>query len=278
MKYIYTLFISLINLMLPKLKFEKYYKKFYIEAHNIYVRIKSENYSFIYRSSDYDDLNMMFRENLAFWESKSRKIFSQLSKTSNVVFDIGSYSGIYTLLAAKSNDDVKTYSFEPNPELFKVLSKNIKINRLKNSKIEALAFDENEGVATLYINHEINTSVASLINNSNKGGSFQVTKTTLDSFVTREKITTIDLMKIDVEGYEINVLKGSLKSLTDFQPIILMESLSKESLLEQKSFLTKFGYQTPIQIQGDGFDLNNWIWLAEKDALKVKSVIDFSVN
>ena len=277
MKYIYTLFISLINLMLPKLKFEKYYKKFYIEPHNIYVRIKSENYSFIYRSSDYDDLNMMCRENLAFWESKSRKIFSQLSKTSNVVFDIGSYSGIYTLLAAKSNRDVKTYSFEPNPELFKVLSKNIKINRLKNSKIEALALDENEGIATLYINHEINTSVASLINNSNKGRSFQVAKTTLDSFVASEKITTIDLMKIDVEGYEINVLKGSLKSLTDFQPIILMESLSKESLLEQKSYLTKFGYQTPIQIQGDGFDLNNWLWFAEKDALKVKSVIDFPV-
>ncbi len=261
--------------MLPKLKFEKYYKKFYVAPHNIYVRITSENYSFIYRSADYDDLNMMCRENLAFWESKSRKIFSQLSKTSNVVFDIGSYSGIYTLLAAKSNNNVKTYSFEPNPELFKVLSKNIKINRLKNSKIEALALDENEGVATLYINHEINTSVASLINNSNKGGSFQVAKTTLDSFVTREKITTIDLMKIDVEGYEINVLKGSLKSLTDFQPIILMESLSKESFLEQKSFLTKFGYQPPIQIQGDGFDLNNWLWFTEKDALKVKSVIDF---
>ena len=261
--------------MLPKLKFEKYYKKFYIEPHNIYVRIKSENYSFIYRSSDYDDLNMMCRENLAFWESKSRKIFSQLSKTTNVVFDIGSYSGIYTLLAAKSNNDVKTYSFEPNPELFKVLSKNIKINRLKNSKIETLALDENEGVATLYINHERFSSAASLKKNSNQGASFQVKKTTLDSFVASEKITTIDLMKIDVEGYEINVLKGSLKSLTDFQPIILMESLSKESLLEQKSYLTKFGYQTPIQIQGDGFDLNNWLWFAEKDASKVKSVIDF---
>lgn len=263
--------------MLPKLKFEKYYKKFYIEPHNIYVRIKSENYSFIYRSSDYDDLNMMCRENLAFWESKSRKIFSQLSKTSNVVFDIGSYSGIYTLLAAKSNNNVKTYSFEPNPELFIILSKNIKINRLKNSKIETLALDENEGVATLYINHERFSSAASLKKNSNQGASFQVKKTTLDSFVNREKITNIDLMKIDVEGYEINVLKGSLKSLTNFRPIILMESLSKDSLLEQKNFLTKFGYQNPIQIQGDGYDLNNWLWFAEKDTFRVKSVLDFPI-
>jgi FkbM family methyltransferase len=263
--------------MLPKLKFEKYYKKFYIEPHNIYVRIKSENYSFIYRSSDYDDLNMMCRENLAFWESKSRKIFSQLSKTSNVIFDIGSYSGIYTLLSAKSNEDVKTYSFEPNPELFKVLSKNIKLNRLKNSKILELALGENEGNETLYINHERFSSSASLKKNSNEGASFKVKKITLDSFVTQEKITTIDLMKIDVEEYEINVLRGASESLSNFHPIILMESLSQDSLSEQKSFLTKFGYQNPIQIQGDGYDLNNWLWFAEKDTFRVKSVLDFPI-
>ena len=63
--------------MVKKLFVERIYKKIYIDPHNIYVRIHAKNYSFWYRSVAYDDLNMMCRENLKFWESSSREIFSE---------------------------------------------------------------------------------------------------------------------------------------------------------------------------------------------------------
>ncbi len=98
-----TALLSLINIFFRKLTIEKIYASLYTRHHNIYVRIKSRQYSFWYRSVDFDDLNMMCRENLKLWESKSREIFSLLSLSSNTVFDIGSYTDVYALVAAKSN-------------------------------------------------------------------------------------------------------------------------------------------------------------------------------
>jgi hypothetical protein len=115
--------LSLINLALKKLTFEKIYRVIYTNHHNIYVRIREKNYSFLYRSVAEDDLNMMCRENLKFWESSSRSLFSELAIESNIVLDIGSYTGIYTLIAAKSNKNVETISFEPNPVMFQTLEK-----------------------------------------------------------------------------------------------------------------------------------------------------------
>ena len=127
-----TLILTIINFFIKKLTIEHLYNKIYINPHNIFVRIKGSRYSLIYRSVDYNDLNMMCRENLKNWESSSREIFSILSLNSKCAVDIGSYTGIYTLVAAKTNRNIRTISFEPNPDLFKVLARNVEINRIKN--------------------------------------------------------------------------------------------------------------------------------------------------
>ncbi len=267
-----TLVLSLVNLFFKKLTIEKLYKKLYLNHHNIYVIIKGNRYSFIYRSVDYDDLNMMCRENLKYWESSSREIFSTLSLTSECAVDIGSYTGVYTLVAGKTNKKIKTISFEPNPDLYAALAKNVKINRLRNFKLEQLALDNENGSAILYLNHDQHTSIGSLIKSSTAGKQVSVKKITLDAYCQENKVDFIDLMKIDVEGYETNILEGSKVTLTKCSPIILMEALTSNSLEDQYHYLKQFGYLRPVQVKGDGFDNNNWLWFTEKNSIRVDQV------
>jgi hypothetical protein len=79
-------------------------------------------------------------------------------------------------------------------------------------------------------------------------------------------------MKIDAEGYELNILQGSKFIIGNSVPIILMESLTKESLASQYDFLSKLGYLEPIRVSGDGFDNNNWLWFADKHRDKIKLI------
>ena len=272
MNTLVTIVISSINMIFKKLKVEKVFHFFYLKPHNIYVRIYSNNYSFWYRSVDFDDLNMMCRENLKYWESSSREIFSILSRSAKTVIDIGSYTGIYALVAAKSNNKLRVIAFEPNPDLFAALKQNIKINSIKNCATEPFALDSEPGQAYLYLNHDVHTSVGSLIQTSSAGKKMLVNKTTLDIYCENEKIENIDLLKIDAEGYEINILQGSKLIIRNSIPIILMESLSKESLSSQYEFLSKLGYLEPIRVNGDGFDNNNWIWFADKHRDQIKLI------
>jgi FkbM family methyltransferase len=264
-----TITLSLINLIFKKLTIEKIYKKLYINPHNIFVRIKSKHYSFLYRSVDFDDLNMMSRENLKYWESSSREVFSELSKESNTVFDIGAYTGIYSLIAAKSNKNLRVFSFEPNPELFNALTKNIKNNFASRCNLQQFALDKVSGNDYLYLNHDVYSSVGSLIETLPGQKKILIEKTTLDKFCQEKSIERIDLMKIDVEGFEVNVLEGGRTILSASTPLILMESLNNKSLEIQYEFLSSIDYLRPLQIKGDGYDRNNWLWFTKKHKSKI---------
>jgi len=270
-----TLFLSLINLALKKLTFEKIYRVIYTNHHNIYVRIREKNYSFLYRSVAEDDLNMMCRENLKFWESSSRSLFSELAIESNIVLDIGSYTGIYTLIAAKSNKNVETISFEPNPVMFQTLEKNCKLNRLKNAKLEKLALDSAAGLDYLHLNHDVYTSAASILQENLNGKKYEIQKTTLDNYFDDNNIKSVDLIKIDVEGLELRILKGAKRVLIKHSPILLMEALTTESLESQKSFMRTLNYLDPLQVKGDGYDSNNWVWFTAKDLSKLTKINNY---
>jgi FkbM family methyltransferase len=263
--------------MVKKLFVERIYKKIFINRHNIYVRIHAKNYSFLYRSVAYDDLNMMCRENLKFWESSSREIFSELAKKSSFILDIGSYTGIYTLIASKSNKNVHTISFEPNPLIFRALEKNLRLNRIRNTKLEKLALDNESGRDFLYLNHEVYSSAASIIETNLNYEKYEVNKLTLDSYFEKNENLSVELMKIDVEGLETRILEGSRKVLSKFSPILLMEALTKEAKDSQLAFLRNLNYLEPLQVKGDGYDSNNWLWFTEKDLNRIKELRQYLI-
>lgn len=139
-----------------------------------------------------------------------------LGRKPNLCMDIGANIGNYTSMLIKLYPDCNVYSFEPHPKSASLLKQ-----RFKNDKIEVfeLAVSECDGDAVLYDNNE-GTELASLYRaaiDSERSDvfSFCVKKISIDSFVKIKAISEIDFMKIDVEGAEIDVIKGCAMTLSE---------------------------------------------------------------
>ena len=144
-----------------------------------------------------------------------------------IVLDIGAYVGIYSLWASKLVGDGFVVAFEPNPLAFRWLINNIKLNNATNIKALPCALGDDIGKQKLYIageNVETSSLIVNHIVNNPSGkyliaGEYVVPVVTLDYIINRsmkiigKSINYIDLAKIDVEGYEMKVLKGAEETL-----------------------------------------------------------------
>lgn len=162
-----------------------------------------------------------------------------------VIFDIGSNIGLYTLKAANTCKSCKVYSFEPNPEVFSRLKKNIELNRLDNVRLFNIGFADKKGKA--YLNSGDSTVFGKV---SYEGGRFQIDIDTLDSFTVKEGVNKIDIMKIDAEDFELNVLKGADKTL-DMTDNIVMEC-NKSLEPEVTELLRAKGFELALKIPDYG--------------------------
>lgn len=179
------------------------------------------------------------------YEEKWIKKIEKLVKKKTFI-DVGANIGIYPLSLFKKAKYI--YAFEPEEENYKRLEQNIKINRITNIKSVKKAVSDKNGVtATLYINRK-DKGWSSLMMR-HKDGKELVKLTSLDYFLTKNKTKNIGLIKIDVEGAELNVLRGALKTLQRFHPPVLVEfndtfsRLSGYNVIELYKLMEKLNYR-----------------------------------
>ena len=118
----------------------------------------------------------------------------------------------------------RVLAFEPMPAAFRLLQMNTQ--DLANVTVEAKALSDHEGTAEFYVRDHGDTS--SLLPDSDPVGSaLEVNVTTLDQRLTLENgsLERVDLIKIDVEGAELEVLRGATETIKRFQPIVYFEFL-----------------------------------------------------
>ena len=129
-------------------------------------------------------------------------------KRAHVVVDVGAHIGIYALKAAKlvGNEGI-VLAFEPETQNFSLLLKNIALNRAKNVIPLKIALANFIGRAKLYIDPN-NVGGHSLVYHDRENWR-EVNVSTLDAIISKLAIEFVDLMKIDVEGGELDVLKGA---------------------------------------------------------------------
>jgi FkbM family methyltransferase len=196
------------------------------------------------------------------FEENERRFVAKFLKPGMTFFDIGANQGFYTLLAAsRIGLRSKVFAFEPVPGEFRKLKWNVRINRLRNITMERLGLGCREGTTDMFVCLDGKGSYSSLrppvesIRTRKK--LIQVPVIDLDSYVHRNNIQHIDFIKIDVEGGELDVLKGGLMVLRKLRPIVMCEIADIRTqqwgynASNIYKFLEKYGYLW-FQIASDG--------------------------
>jgi len=182
------------------------------------------------------------------WEKQSNTLWSTLAKNSEVVFDIGANTGYYSLLAKANNPRSKVFGFEPVEHIFKWYKSNCDLNQF-DVKCYNLALSDRVGQQYIYrSNTPQNIYSASLDYQFAKSHSKRAVEPvaietiTLKNFIKTNNVNRIDLMKVDVEGYELKVLEGMGKYLALYKPSMIIEVLTAELAEELTTVLIPLNY------------------------------------
>lgn len=160
------------------------------------------------------------------FEKHETAAWTRQAAKSSVIADIGSNFGYYSLIATDVNPQCTIHAFEPAPKTYQSLVKNIHLNNYKNIRAHNIGLSDTNGVLPLYLASDTNTGMTSLSRPSDySGSSVNVDVKVFDEFAEQNHITSLDLVKIDVEGNEFNVLKGMERSIAAFRPVFFIEIL-----------------------------------------------------
>jgi FkbM family methyltransferase len=182
-----------------------------------------------------------------FWEKKATQYISKKIQPGMNVVDVGASTGYYTVLFAKlAGEKGLVLAFEPIPLAKEYIDKNIEINQLHNVRSFALALFDRSGNACLedpFRNDKINPDKVTFSEHD-----IIVEMVVFDELKARLKIDRIDVVKMDVEGAELNVLKGMENTLKSDKPGLLVEvhpfliKTFHHTHMDLLDYLTQFGY------------------------------------
>jgi len=180
------------------------------------------------------------------------KILPSLSPPGAIIYDIGAYVGFYSIYLAKKTSNTTIYSFEPNPISYAALECGIRSYSYEGRIVPMnIGLGSNKSKLNFFISSYYARS-SFLRPNAERGGNrvvsiIEVDCVDIDCLVQNRLVKPPDIMKIDVEGYECEVLKGAQNTIRSMLPLIAIEPhrdasgvSSREKIIE---FLKPFGYQ-----------------------------------
>ena len=138
----------------------------------------------------------------------------------NIFFDVGAYIGIITLVFNKyCNKGTEIHSFEPFRKNFLRLKENINLNKISSIYLNNQALGDKKELVTLEDPKDPGMTKIVKKNFDNVKGSLHhdISSDSLESYVLKNNISNINLIKIDTEGYDYKVLKGSKNLLKNNQ-------------------------------------------------------------
>lgn len=141
--------------------------------------------------------------------------------------DVGANEGIYSLLAAsKTGKSGRVWVIEPSTREFKRLQQNMRLNDLSQVICHQVAISNKAGLGVLKLaenEHAGQNTLGEFVYDIRSAGVEQVTLTTLDELTENGALLRPDLIKIDVEGLELQVLQGAIELLRIARPLVLCE-------------------------------------------------------
>ncbi len=183
---------------------------------------------------------------VGFGELGTLSILDRFLREGDVFVDVGAYVGFFSLYASyKVGNSGEVICFEPNPESYKVLMENLKINGINNVRAFNFALGSKECFLELTMPHGKTPSESTLM--EEEGKKFKVKVVRFDDIINELGIERVSMIKIDVEGWENEVIGGMIKTIEKFKPIILVEK--NPLLLLGYNYLIDIGYK-PLILEG----------------------------
>jgi len=173
-----------------------------------------------------------------------------LIRWGGTVIDVGANIGIWAIGAARRVGPRGTvHAFEPLETNFSRLIPNIELNRISNIVPQRLALMDHAGSLKFFPSPNKNSGVGRVVTDEWQGPHCTVDAVTLDAYCERHGITSVDLLKLDVEGAEYFVLKGASKLLGSKKPPTIIFEVERVmttqlnySPEDLEVFLAKFDY------------------------------------
>ena len=171
------------------------------------------------------------------YEKHEIEFVKKCLRPGHVFLDVGANIGIYSIVAAKTvGVQGRVFSFEPNPATFQVLERNV--SQFMQITPVQMALAERPGRSILFVDDK-SPGCSSLLDETDKA-KIEVELGTIDDYIEHLHLPSPDFIKLDIEGYEENALKGCKRSLKEttivlceFNPCFLKKNLKNpDSFLE----------------------------------------------
>ena len=176
--------------------------------------------------------------------TKLRKII----KPGDICWDIGANIGFYTcLLAAQVGNNGMVVAFEPASRTYGYLKENISLNQFTNVTVVNKGLGDTQEQRHLYYSEAVLAEgTASLKYVNGRAASERVTLDTIDNLF--RELSAPNFVKIDVEGYQLEVLKGGEYYLKTHAPLLIAElkdvgETNRDAFTEIEDYVTYLGYQ-----------------------------------
>lgn len=176
------------------------------------------------------------------WEKEVKHVFTP--KQGEVIIDVGAHIGAYTIRHAKIvGKDGLVIALEPDPENFRLLNENVKLNKLSNVVALRMAAYGSDGTSILYRKGSSEHSLISA-HHEEFNGEINVPTITFDTLVRKFDINGVDWVKIDVEGAELAVLEGASNVLRIIRNLVV--EVWYENAEELLRMLRQEGYKIAV--------------------------------
>src|SRR5688572_7413380 len=190
-----------------------------------------------------------FRDYYPHCELETKRWFVDHVRDDWWMFDIGANVGYYTILFSQLAPRGRVFSFEPTATA-EMLRANLRHNKVGNAEIHEVALAATTG--------EREDRIYRLWGTDGEVRTWPFSS--LDDFIERHRIERVDCLKIDVDSFDFDVLRGAERTLDDRNPVVVVElnhalARRNQSVGEALAWLARRGYRKALVLDNDNFML-----------------------
>lgn len=155
------------------------------------------------------------------YEPETFRFFHEKLRRGQTVLDIGAHIGLFAVVTAKIVGETgRVFSFEPTPFTRGVLEQVVELNGVSDIvEVRSEAVSSERGTTVFYDTGDAISNANSLVRTERSKTTIPITLISVDDFV-EEKGIKVDCMKIDVEGVELDVLRGAKRTFLEQRPVV----------------------------------------------------------